>query len=262
MEQEKINKLLKLNELYEQGILSQEEMNAEKAKILGTDNPTKESEGTKPTNQNVDAPNTNDAVNTSLHSKQKNTNAIIGGVVLVAAIVGIVLFFVNRGKTKASSSLGDTSAVSQVMEEDPFFTYSDETSNDSEMESSGTMTNTEFIEWIKSTYGNDNYLSTNFKQIVRYCMEEEENTGYIVLPDFNWWWWNQDPMRKLEINYVEQADENEWFAEVVADGTILYLQIIKEDGNWVYDEFVDASQESYKQMMKMALLESKQNSIE
>ena len=88
-----IDKLMELKQLYEQGILTKEEMENEKAKILNTAAPEEES-----INRNASP---NDAIKSSTSSPNDNNrrnHKVILGIagVIVLAIVVVIGFFLNK----------------------------------------------------------------------------------------------------------------------------------------------------------------------
>ena len=87
-----IDKLMELKQLYEQGILTKEEMEAEKAKILNTVALKEES-----INRNVSP---NDAIESSTSSPSVNNrynNKVIFGIAtfIVVAIVAVICYYLN-----------------------------------------------------------------------------------------------------------------------------------------------------------------------
>ena len=88
-----IDKLMELKQLYEQGILTKEEMEAEKAKILNTVALKEES-----INRNVSP---NDAIESSTSSPSVNNrhnNKVIFGIAtfIVVAIVAVICYYLNK----------------------------------------------------------------------------------------------------------------------------------------------------------------------
>ena len=93
MEKSNIDKLMELKQLYEQGILTKEEMEAEKAKILNTVALKEES-----INRNVSP---NDAIESSTSSPSVNNrhnNKVIFGIAtfIVVAIVAVICYYLNK----------------------------------------------------------------------------------------------------------------------------------------------------------------------
>lgn len=90
-----IEKLMELKQLYEKGILTKEEMEAEKAKILNAPTPKVES----PNNEipSVEDAGFSFASNSDEESHGRNNKVIIGiAAVIVVAIVAIIGFFLNK----------------------------------------------------------------------------------------------------------------------------------------------------------------------
>lgn len=95
MAKSNIEKLMELKQLYEQGILTKEEMEAEKAKILNAPTPKVES----PNNEipSVEDAGSSFASNSDEESHGRNNKVIIGiAAVIVVAIVAIIGFFLNK----------------------------------------------------------------------------------------------------------------------------------------------------------------------
>lgn len=109
----------------------------------------------------------------------------------------------------------------------------------------------EIVDWVKATYGNDRYLSQLFKNVLKVCEDTYRNTGSLCGPDFSYWWWNQDPDEVLSVVQAKMVGDNQIMVEVEADGTTVFLQIIKENGNWVYNDFYDIDLNSYLKMMQI-----------
>lgn len=95
MAKSNIDKLMELKQLYEQGILTKDELEVEKAKILNAPTPKIES----PNNENphVEHAESSFASNSDEENHRRNNKAIIGiAAVIVVAIVAIIGFFLNK----------------------------------------------------------------------------------------------------------------------------------------------------------------------
>lgn len=95
MAKSNIEKLMELKQLYEQGILTKDEMEAEKAKILNASTSPDES----PNNEipSVEDAGSSFASNSDEESHGRNNKVIIGiAAVIVVAIVAIIGFFLNK----------------------------------------------------------------------------------------------------------------------------------------------------------------------
>lgn len=117
MEKSDIDKLMELKQLYEQGIITKEEMEAEKAKILNAPTPKVES----PNNENphVEDAESSFASNSDEENHRRNNKAIIGiAAVIVVAIVAIIGFFLNK-QTEPKEAVTDDVELAQLAD-DPF----------------------------------------------------------------------------------------------------------------------------------------------
>ena len=111
-----IDKLMELKQLYEQGILTQEEMENEKAKILNTAAPEEES-----INRNASP---NDAIKSSTSSPNDNNrrnHKVILGIagVIVLAIVVVIGFFLNK-QSEPKEAITNDIEVPQITDGDPY----------------------------------------------------------------------------------------------------------------------------------------------
>lgn len=112
MEKSNIDKLMELKQLYEQGILTKEEMEAEKAKILNAPTPKVES----PNNEipSVEDAESSFAFNSDEENHGRNNKVIIGiAAVIVVAIVAIIGFFLNK-QSEPSKVATDDIELSQL----------------------------------------------------------------------------------------------------------------------------------------------------
>lgn len=106
MEKSNIEELMKLKQLYEQGILTKEEMEAEKTKILSTSTPKVDS-------LNNEVPPIEEAessfVSTGEEGKHsRNKKALFGiAAVIVVAIVAVIGFFLNDQTGSEEALIGD-----------------------------------------------------------------------------------------------------------------------------------------------------------
>ena len=94
MEKSNIDKLMELKQLYEQGILTKEEMEAEKAKILNASTPKVES----PNNEIPPVEDAESSFTFTSDEENHGRNKVIIGIaaVIVVAIVVIIVFFLNK----------------------------------------------------------------------------------------------------------------------------------------------------------------------
>jgi len=117
MAKSNIDKLMELKQLYEQGILTKEEMEAEKAKILNASTPKVES-------PNNEIPPVEDAessfASTSEEENHGRNNKVIIGIAaaIVVAIVVIIGFFLNK-QTEPKEAATDDIELAQLAD-DPF----------------------------------------------------------------------------------------------------------------------------------------------
>ena len=114
MEKSNIDKLMELKQLYEQGILTKEEMEAEKKKILGTvpEAPKPESPktiGQQPSDE-VKEPANYSSVYTGKTFFEKYKGYIIGGIALLLLIVGLLFVPKKIFHTDMASVPNDTLA--------------------------------------------------------------------------------------------------------------------------------------------------------
>ena len=115
MAKSNIDKLMELKQLFEQGILTKEEMEAEKAKILNAPTPKVES----PNNENphVEDAESSFASNSDEENHGRNNKAIIGiAAVIVVAIVAIIGFFLNK-QTEPKEAVTDDVELAQLADE-------------------------------------------------------------------------------------------------------------------------------------------------
>ena len=115
--QSQIDKLMELKQLYEKGILTKEEMEDEKAKILNAPTPKVES----PSNEipSVEDAGSSFASNSDEESHGCNIKVIIGiAAVIVVAIVAIIGFFLNK-QTEPKEAVKDDVELAQLAD-DPF----------------------------------------------------------------------------------------------------------------------------------------------
>ncbi len=116
MAKSNIDKLMELKQLYEQGILTKEEMEAEKAKILNAPTPKVES----PNNEipSVEDAESSFASNSDEENHGRNNKVIIGiAAVIVVAIVAIIGFFLNK-QTEPKEVAADVELAQ--LADDPF----------------------------------------------------------------------------------------------------------------------------------------------
>ena len=116
MEKSSIDKLMELKQLYEAGILTKEEMEAEKAKILNS--PTSHEE--YPNNEIPPVENTESSfASPSNEEKHGRNNKVIFGIaaVIVVAIVAIIGFFLNK-QTELKDAVTDDIELAQLAGED------------------------------------------------------------------------------------------------------------------------------------------------
>ena len=94
MAKSNIDKLMELKQLYEQGILTKEEMEAEKAKILNASTPKDES----PNNEIPPVEDADSSFASTSDEENHGRNKVIIGIaaVIVVAIVAIIGFFLNK----------------------------------------------------------------------------------------------------------------------------------------------------------------------
>lgn len=256
MEKQKIDKLLKLKDLYEKGILSKEEMEREKEKVLAPVLPensscqqqsesNEQNEVSLPeaeTEQNTDSdigivntPN----IGTSKETKNNQSNIALY-IFMSLIIVGlIILVAVNRhGSTESRDNYQDTiesylyEAVDTVVI-DSLESYEPYDTGDYDHSE-------QYIEsWIEETYGTNSYLSIKFQDALT-AQENAQGQGYLCGPDWNYWWWSQDPTGSFELLGVDDITEKSCTAYVVADGNRLYVKLTYYENSWHYDNFIGA----------------------
>lgn len=110
-----IDKLLELKQLYEQGILTKEEMEAEKAKIL---NASTSSDGS--TIKETPSVDTSESSNSIDKGNSRNNKVILGiAAVIVVAIVTVIGFFLNK-QTEPKNAVIDDIELPQLTEGEPY----------------------------------------------------------------------------------------------------------------------------------------------
>ena len=115
MAKSNIEKLMELKQLYEQGILTKEEMEAEKTKILNAPTPKVES----PNNENPPVEDAESSfASTSDEGNHGRNNKVIFGIaaVIVVAIVAIIGFFLNK-QTEPKEAVTDDIELAQLADE-------------------------------------------------------------------------------------------------------------------------------------------------
>ena len=109
MAKSNIDKLMELKQLYEQGILTKEEMEAEQAKILNASTPKVES--------SVKEIQQNEAVDPSKNRNKKNSrnDKLILGIAAIAVVivVAIVALYLNKQEEPAQISSDDIGLASE-----------------------------------------------------------------------------------------------------------------------------------------------------
>lgn len=145
MTQETINRLMELKQLYEQGILTQEEMETEKQKILGTAKPTSEespqeqpptvdSHTVQPEPQEQpDSPTTDIANEESEKNEEEGKTEILKIIVVVLAILllGVIVYTCSH---KTSNNNGEEEANDSIFADidcvDEDYAYSSDMADD------------------------------------------------------------------------------------------------------------------------------------
>ena len=110
MEKSNIEKLMELKQLYEAGILTKDEMEAEKTKILNATAPKEES-----INRNVSLNNEIEASTSSPNVCNRRDNKVILGIatVFAVAIFAVIVFFLNK-QSEPSKVATDDIELSQL----------------------------------------------------------------------------------------------------------------------------------------------------
>lgn len=116
MAKSNIDKLMELKQLYEQGILTKEEMEAEKAKILNASTPKDES----PNNEIPPVEDADSSFASTSDEENHGRNKVIIGIAaaIVVAIVVIIVFFLNK-QTEPKEAATDDIELAQLAD-DPF----------------------------------------------------------------------------------------------------------------------------------------------
>ena len=116
MAKSNIDKLMELKQLYEQGILTKEEMEAEKAKILNASTPKDES----PNNEIPPVEDADSSFASTSDEENHGRNKVIIGIAaaIVVAIVVIIGFFLNK-QTEPKEAATDDIELAQLAD-DPF----------------------------------------------------------------------------------------------------------------------------------------------
>ena len=146
MTQETINRLMELKQLYEQGILTQEEMETEKQKILGTAKPTSEespqeqppsvdSHTVQPEPQEQpDSPTTDIANEESEENEEEGKTEILKIIVVVLAILllGIIVYTCSHKNSNINGEeeANDSICVTDIDCVDEDYAYSSDTADD------------------------------------------------------------------------------------------------------------------------------------
>ena len=115
MAKSNIDKLMELKKLYEEGILTKEEMEAEKAKILNASASSDES-----TIKETPSVDTSESSNSIDKGNSHNKKVIWGAAaVIVVAIVSVIGFFLNK-QTEPKEAVTDDIELPQLTEEEPY----------------------------------------------------------------------------------------------------------------------------------------------
>ena len=116
MAKSNIDKLMELKQLYEQGILTKEEMEAEKTKILNASTPKDES----PNNEIPPVEDADSSFASTSDEENHGRNKVIIGIAaaIVVAIVVIIGFFLNK-QTEPKEAATDDIELAQLAD-DPF----------------------------------------------------------------------------------------------------------------------------------------------
>lgn len=193
--------------------------------------------------------------NPAIYNKDKKTMAIILGVI----VLGIVLFFAmmssinSKDKKDINDSKLDVKSQEEVAEESQYYSnYEEDEVVDYGFEDVGQsygIYEADIKKIVELTYGDNWYLSSDFKRLQNACKEKEEE-GYLCGPDFDCWWWNQDPNQNLNVEDVEILSNDQVVVYVIADGTRLKVDMFREGDYWKYDDFTDSNYNSYKDMMR------------
>ena len=117
-----IEKLMELKQLYEQGILTKEEMEAEKAKILNASTPKDES----PNNEIPPVEDADSSFASTSDEENHGRNKVIIGIAaaIVVAIVAIIGFFLNK-QTEPKEAVTDDIELAQLAGDDMNETITD-----------------------------------------------------------------------------------------------------------------------------------------
>lgn len=134
MTQETINRLMELKQLYEQGILTKEEMETEKQKILGTAKPTSE-ESPQEQPPTVDSHTVQpepqekpDSPTTDIANEEPEEMLKITVVVLAILLLGVIVYTCSH---KTSSNNGEEEAkITDIDCVDEDYAYSSDMADD------------------------------------------------------------------------------------------------------------------------------------
>lgn len=120
----------------------------------------------------------------------------------------------------------DDEVYSEIIEESDF----DESDDHSE----------QYIKsWIEDTYGTYGFLSSRFQDALS-ARDNAQDQGYLCGPEWDYWWWSQDPSGELELLGVDDITSESCTAYVVADGNRMYVKLTYYNGSWHYDNFIGA----------------------
>lgn len=177
---------------------------------------------------------------------------IIFGALAVLALVAVIAASTKNSKKENYTPVVCDSVDCSSDDEDYYYNdFDDEDNYDDD-----SFDESQFNDWILDTYGDDHYLSRQFKELLMKCDEATEATGSIYGPEISCWWWEQEP-RSTYMTVDEVGEEDDFrYAVVNANGNSLAIKFIKENGNWVYDDFVETStMTSFKEFMRKSLVD-------
>lgn len=172
----------------------------------------------------------------------KGDNKLMIILLSAVAIIGIIIIIMlakggNKMKGASSNVSVDTTEndISYVDTDDDYYYDSDD-----ELVSEDDDHSAESIKsWVEDTYGSYSFLSSSFQQALS-KQEQVQESGYLCGPDWNYWWWSQDPSGSLEVLDVDDITNESCTAYVVADGNRLYVMLTYYNGSWHYDNFIGA----------------------
>ena len=254
MDLQKIEKLKELKSLLDEGILTQEEFDKEKAKVMGGSTPP-----TTPNNASQVPPVVNTTPQPSATpepKKEDNGGGLRGGFKIIQYIIGlaVVVLIIAAATSQCGGSKNESDVPSSIDLDDSLEITSDNTSDDytTEEAASGDEDAVATItQRVKDAYAkgfkDDQsartlYFSSNLKKLWNDAEWATEDGGLGPI-DYDIWAQNQDPyhpsISDIQVSIVENNNDKAVVRLNVkdySDTNPTKLIMVKENGEWLIDD--------------------------